>query len=70
MTQKELEQALIRLADIEPTGVIAGLIYNDEPECLHCGQPTGYDKGPEPSRYDTLVCSTECAMELYPNDYN
>ncbi len=73
MTNKELEQALTRLAEIEPTGVVAGLIYESEAEdtyCQHCGQPTGYGRGSEPSRYDTLVCSTECAKELFPNDYN
>ena len=32
MTQKELEQALTRLAEIEPTGVVAGLIYESEAE--------------------------------------
>ena len=71
MLKKELEQALIRLAEIEPSGTIAGLIYNDSPVeptvCLHCGQPTGYGYGPEPGRYDTVVCSSACAGELYPD---
>ena len=70
MNKKELEQALTRLAEIEPSGAIAGLIYNDSQVkptvCLHCGQPTGYGYGPEPGRYDTVVCSSAWAGELYP----
>ena len=33
--------------------------------CQNCGEPTGYGRGSEPLRYDTAVCSTECAKILY-----
>ena len=65
MNQKQLEQALIGLADRDPSGVIAGLIYDDNTtECFTCGQPTGFGKGPEPMRYDTGCCSSACWHEF------
>jgi len=72
MNQKQLEQTLIGLADRDPSGVIAGLIYDDNTtecddnttECFTCGQPTGFGKGPEPMRYDTGCCSSACWHEF------
>ena len=69
MTREEERKAYDKLGEIL-TDALNNLIAEEEkqskgPTCQNCGEPTGYGRGSEPTRYDTAVCSTECAKILY-----
>jgi hypothetical protein len=69
MTKKEERKAYDKLGEIL-TDALNNLIAEEKKEskgttCQNCGEPTGYGRGSEPTRYDTLVCSTKCAKILY-----
>ena len=65
MTKKEERKAYDKLGEIL-TDALNNLIAEEEgTTCQNCGEPTGYCRGSEPTRYDTLVCSTKCAKILY-----
>ena len=65
MTKEEERKAYDKLGEIL-TDALNNLIAEEEgTTCQNCGEPTGYGRGSEPTRYDTLVCSTKCARILY-----
>ena len=69
MTREEERKAYDKLGEIL-SDALNNLIAEEEKQskgttCQNCGEPTGYGRGSEPTRYDTAVCSTECAKILY-----
>ena len=70
MTKEEERKTYDKLGEILSDALNNLIAEEEEKEnkgttCQNCGEPTGYGRGSEPTRYDTLVCSTKCARILY-----